>query len=92
MLHLCRPEFSGDAFADTVRVTQQAGIIVLYSGEALTGEIKHRLAAEFSARFFDLAGAPALHSSEEQAARHVMALAQSLWLIDGPRKNQEKVN
>jgi sulfate adenylyltransferase large subunit len=92
VLHLGRPEFSGDTFAETVRVTQSAGIIVLYSGDVLSGESKHRLAAEFADRFFDLAGAPELHGNEEQATRHVLSLAQSLWLVDGPRKNQEKVN
>jgi hypothetical protein len=92
VLHLSRPELSGDAFADTVRVTQQAGIIVLYSGGDLSGETKHRFAAEFAARFFDLAGAPELHGNEELATRHVLAFTQSLRLVDGPRKNQEKVN
>jgi bifunctional enzyme CysN/CysC/sulfate adenylyltransferase subunit 1 len=92
VLHLSRPELSGDAFADTVRVTQQAGIIVLYSGGDLSGETKHRLAAELAARFFDLAGAPELHGNEELATRHVLAFTQSLRLVDGPRKNQEKVN
>jgi len=92
VVHLSRPEFSGDSFAGTVRLTQRAGIIVLYSGDALSRETKHRLGAELGNRFFDLAGAPGLHGNEEQATRHVLALAQSLWLVDEPRKNQEKVN
>jgi bifunctional enzyme CysN/CysC/sulfate adenylyltransferase subunit 1 len=92
VLHLSRPECSGDTFAETVRVTQSAGIIVLYSGDTLSEETKHRLVAEFGARFFDLAGVPELYGNEEQATRHVLGLAQSLWLVDEPRKNQEKVN
>jgi len=92
VLHLSLPEFSGDTFAETLRVTQRAGIIVLYSGDDLSGETKHRIAAEFGNRFFDFAGAPELHSNEELATRHVLAFTQSLWLVDGPRRNQEKVN
>jgi bifunctional enzyme CysN/CysC/sulfate adenylyltransferase subunit 1 len=92
VLHLSRPEFSGDTFAETLRVMHRAGIVVLYSGDDLTGEAKHRLAAEFADRFFDLAGAPELHGNEELATRQVLAFTQSLWLVDGARKNQEKVN
>jgi hypothetical protein len=85
-------EFSGDTFADAVRLTQKAGIVVLYSGEALSKETKQRLAAEFSERFFDLSGAPELRDSEEQITRHVLARAESLWLVDEPRKNRGRVN
>jgi sulfate adenylyltransferase subunit 1 len=92
VLHLSGPEFSGDSFADAVRLTQRAGIILLYSGEALPGETKHRLAAEFSERFFDLAAVPELQDSEEQISRHVRARAESLWLVDEPRKNRGRVN
>jgi hypothetical protein len=92
VLHLNRPEFSGDTFAEAIRVAKSAGLIVLYSGDALSGETKRRIAAEFGNRFFDLAGDKELHGNEELATRHVLALAQSLWLVDGPRKNQEKVN
>jgi sulfate adenylyltransferase subunit 1 len=91
-LHLNQPEFTGNSFADTVRVTQKAGILVLYSGEALGGETKQSLAAEFSERFFDLSAAPNLRDSEEQITRHVLARAESLWLVDEPRKNPGKVN
>src|SRR5882762_1600660 len=92
VLHLSRPEFSADAIADTVRLTQKAGIIVLYSGEALAGETKHHLAAEFSDRLFDLSSAPELHGNDELVARHVLARAESLWLVDEPRKNRGRVN
>jgi sulfate adenylyltransferase subunit 1 len=88
--HLNHPEFSGDAFAETVRVAERAGIIVLYSGDVLAGKTKHRLAAEFGNRFFDLAGEPELHDQEEQATRHVLLLAESLCLVDGPRKIRER--
>ena len=91
-LHLNQPEFSGNSFADTIRATQKAGILVLYSGEALAGETKQRLAAEFSERFFDLSAAPDLRDNEEQITRHVLARAESLWLVDEPRKNPGKVN
>jgi bifunctional enzyme CysN/CysC/sulfate adenylyltransferase subunit 1 len=92
VLHLGHPEFSGDAFAETVRAAESAGIIVLYSGDVLTGKAKRRLARELGNRFFDLAGAKELHGDEEQATRHVLALAQSLWIVEEPRKNREKVN
>jgi sulfate adenylyltransferase subunit 1 len=92
VLHLSGPEFFGDTFAETVRVTQRAGILVLYSGAALIGETKHQLAAEFSERFFDLSSAPELQDSEEQITRLVLARAESLWLVDEPRKNRGRVN
>jgi sulfate adenylyltransferase subunit 1 len=91
-LHLSGHEFSCDTLDDVVRLTQKAGIVVLYSGEPLSKETKQLLAAEFSERFFDLSGAPELHDSEEQIARHVLARAESLWLVDEPRKNRGRVN
>ncbi len=92
VLHLSGQEFSGDSFAEAVPLTQKAGIVVLYSGKALSGEAKHRLAAEFSERLFDLSSAPELHGDEELAARHVLARAEALWLVDEPRKNRGRVN
>jgi sulfate adenylyltransferase subunit 1 len=91
VLHLSRPEFSEDAFATATRVAKSAGLIVLYSGEVLAEETKQSLLAEFSDRFFDLAGALELHADGELATRQVLALAQALRLAE-PRKNQEKVN
>ena len=91
VLHLSGPEFSGDTLAEALRVTQTAGLIVIYSGNALAGETKHRIATEFENRFFDLASARDLHADEEQATRHLQAVAQSLRLGEA-QKNQEKVN
>ena len=91
VLHLSGPALSNDAFAEALRVTQTSGIIVIYSGDALAGETKRRIAAEFENCFFDLAGAHELQGNEEEATRHVLAIAQSLRLA-GPRKNQETVN
>ena len=90
VLHLNQSEFSSDALVETIRVTQSAGIIVLYSSDTLSTEIKHRLAADFGSRFFDLAGAQKPHD-EEDTTRRVLALAQSLR-IAGPRDLKEKVN
>jgi sulfate adenylyltransferase large subunit len=91
VLHLGRPESSKDNFVDVVRVAESAGLIVLYSGDVLSGETKQRFAAELSGRVFDLAAAPELSADAEQATRHVLTLAQSLWLAE-PGKKQEKVN
>jgi bifunctional enzyme CysN/CysC/sulfate adenylyltransferase subunit 1 len=91
VLHLGPSEFSNDALAEIIRVTRAAGMILIYSGQGLDGEIKHRLAAEFGNHFFDLAGAHQPHGNEEETVRHVLARAQSLRLA-GPRKGQERVN
>ena len=89
VLHIGSSE-SNEALVEAVRVTQSAGIIVLYSGDTLSREIKHRLAADFGSRFFDLAGAQKPHD-EGDTTRRVLALAQSLRLAR-PRKVQERVN
>ena len=65
---------------------------MLYSGEALAREAKHHLAMEFSDRLFDLSSAPELHGNDELVARHVLARAESLRLVDEPRKNRGRVN
>jgi bifunctional enzyme CysN/CysC/sulfate adenylyltransferase subunit 1 len=89
VLHLSQPEFSGNDFAEAVRVAQSAGVIVLYSGKALSEETKRSLASNFAVRLFDLAGVPELRADEELLTRHVLTVAQSLWLAE-PRKKQER--
>jgi len=91
VLHLNRPELTGEEFPQTVRVAQAAGLIALYSGPSLAPEAKEKIASEFDHRSFDLSAAPELQSSDELASRHVIALAQSRWLLK-PRSNQQKVN
>ena len=91
VLHPSGPELSGETFVEVVRVTQAAGLIVIYSGEALARETKHRIAMEFEERFLDLASERELHGDEEEVTRRVLALAQSLR-IGGSQENQEAVN
>lgn len=90
-LHLSHPQFSEENLAHAVRVAPFAGLIVLYSGNALSIETKHRLDTEFDNRLFDLSNAPELLGDEERAIGHVLTLAQSQWIVES-RKHQEKVN
>jgi len=89
---LSRPEFTSDNFADALRVAKLAGFIILYSGNPLTGETKHRVALGFDNRFLDIASGPEHSLNEDQAVRQVRAFAESLKFVDEPRKTQQKVN
>jgi sulfate adenylyltransferase large subunit len=91
VLHLTNSAISADALSETIRVTQAAGIVVLYSGRALDLETKHLIATNSEGRFFDLAESETCHLSEEEHARQALAFAQSLR-IAGAEKNREKVN
>jgi hypothetical protein len=91
VLHLGQSESPNDALAETMRVTQPAGIIAIYSGHGLDKETKYRLATEFGKHFFDLTDPQQSHDNEEETTRHVFALAESLRL-GGPQKVQERVN
>ncbi len=91
VLHRSAPEFSGDTFAEMLRLTRSAGVVLLYSGDSLPGETKRLIATELKSSFFDLASSPELHGNEEEAARQVLAFAQTLRLV-GPRKSHERVN
>ena len=91
LLHLTDSAVSVDALSETIRVTQAAGIMVLYSGRALDLETKRLIAANSEGRLFDLAASKTSHLSEEEHARQALAFAQSLRL-SGAGKNREKVN
>jgi len=89
VLHLAQlPQ--GEATARAFRVARAAGLVVLYSG-SLSPEMRPSIALVFDNRTFDLNTAPELIRSEEQAARHIVALAESQWRIN-PRKIQGEVN
>jgi len=92
VLNLRPRELSGDALDLAIRVARSAGFIVLYSGDALPGETKHRIALGFDNRFLDIASGPEHSPNEDQAVRQVRAFAESLKFVDEPRKFQEKVN
>jgi bifunctional enzyme CysN/CysC/sulfate adenylyltransferase subunit 1 len=91
VIRLSSPEFSGDSLDLAIRLVRSAGFIVLYSGDVLDGETKHRIARDLDNRFLDIGGAPELRLDEEQAVQQVQAFAQSLK-FDEPLKIQQKVN
>jgi hypothetical protein len=91
VLHLEGPEFSGETLASALRLTQTIGIIAIYSGDALAASTKHHIAAEFGNRLFELADAPELDGSDEQATAQVLAFSRSLWQA-APLRDQERMN
>jgi hypothetical protein len=91
VLHLTDSAVSTAALSETIRVTQAAGIVVLYSGRALDLETKRLIATNSEGRFFDLAASKTSHFSEEEHARQALAFAQALRLSEA-EKNRGKVN
>jgi hypothetical protein len=91
VLHLTDSAVSAAVLSETIRVTQAAGIVVLYSGRALDLETKRLIATNSEGRFFDLAESKTSHLSGEEHARQALAFAQALRLSP-TEKNQEKVN
>jgi hypothetical protein len=90
-LHLTGSAVSLGALPEAIRVTQAAGMVVLYSGSTLDAETKHLIAAEAEGRFFDVAESKDSHASEEELARQALAFARTLRLSPS-EKNQDKVN
>jgi bifunctional enzyme CysN/CysC/sulfate adenylyltransferase subunit 1 len=91
VLHLTDSAVSIDALSETIRVTQAAGIVVVYSGGTLDAETKRLIATNSEGRFFDLAASKTSHLSEEEHARQALAFAQALRLSPA-EKNQDRVN
>ena len=85
------PAVSAAALSETIRVTQAAGIVILYSGGTLDAETKHLAATNSEGRFFDMAASKISHLSEEEHATQALAFMQALRL-SGAAKNQQKVN
>jgi hypothetical protein len=90
-LHLRGSEFSEEAATDVLRVAKAIGIIVIYSGDTLAAQTKHRIAEESGNGFFDSAAARELGGNDEQVAEHVLAFSRSLWLAGRP-KDSERTN
>jgi sulfate adenylyltransferase subunit 1 len=90
-LHLTGSAVSIGALPEAIRVTQAAGMVVLYSGSTLDVETKHLIADDAEGRFFDIAESNDSHASEEELARRAVAFAQTLRLSVS-EKNQDKVN
>ncbi len=90
LVHWTGREIAPDALTDALRLARAAGIVVIYSGEALAAETKQRIASETGARVFD-AAATNLPGDEDEAVRPALAFAQSLRLY-APGTNREKVN
>jgi bifunctional enzyme CysN/CysC/sulfate adenylyltransferase subunit 1 len=91
VLHLTDSAVSIDALSETIRVTQAAGIVVVYSGGTLDAETKRLIATNSEGRFFYLAASKTSHLSEEEHARQALAFAQALRLSPA-EKNQDRVN
>jgi bifunctional enzyme CysN/CysC/sulfate adenylyltransferase subunit 1 len=91
VLHLTDSAVSIDGLSETIRVTQAAGIVVVYSGGTLDAETKRLIATNSEGRFFDLAASKTSHLSEEEHARQALAFAQALRLSPA-EKNLDRVN
>ncbi|HXM93727.1 MAG TPA: sulfate adenylyltransferase subunit CysN [Candidatus Dormibacteraeota bacterium] len=87
VLHLSAPYVSPFALADTLRVTEMAGIVLIYSGEALDAETEWPISSEGTHRVFDLSAAtlPRNENNQHEALHYLLGLAASLWL----KKTQE---
>jgi sulfate adenylyltransferase subunit 1 len=90
VLLLTHNEVTPDALANALRLARSAGLLVIYSGNALPAETKRHIASETRVHLFDATVAN-LPSDEDQALRQLLALAESLR-VRGPRITPEKVN
>jgi len=91
VLHLTGSAVSIGALSETIRVTQAAGIVALYSGSNLDAETKRLIARDAEGRFFDLAESRDFDAPEEESARQALAFTQALRLSPA-EKNRDRVN
>jgi sulfate adenylyltransferase subunit 1 len=87
VLHVGAGELAAQSFGDVSRIVWGAGVVLIYSGNTLPGDMKRRLSSELDARFFD--AAPNL--SDDDAGDQALAFALSL-LLNSRRTNHGKVN
>jgi sulfate adenylyltransferase subunit 1 len=88
--HLTASEFAPDGIADALRLAGAAGIVLIYSGDALDPAAKWRLKSEAGEHFFDAAAAN-LPGDDDDALRHALNFAQSLRLRS-QEPTRKKVN
>ena len=79
-----------DALESSFAVYQAAGLVVIYSSEALAPEEKRKLATLAAGRFFDLSVLQ-LPVEEPAAVRKVLSLIQPLRGV-ADNKNLDKIN
>jgi sulfate adenylyltransferase large subunit len=90
VLHLTGREIAPGTLADALRVARTAGIVAIYSGDAVAAETKRLVASDTEQQLFD-AAATNLPDDEDEAVRRILAFAQSLRLHT-PATKREKVN
>jgi hypothetical protein len=86
--HLSGGEVSLEALRDIVRFAQRAGIILLYSGDALDSDMTRLLVQKLQAQFFDLNSSSAA-ASDEETAQQALAIANSLRLTSNGSVKKE---
>ena len=88
--HLTASEIAPDGIADALRLAGAAGIVLIYSGDALDPAAKWRLKSEAGEHFFD-AAATNLPGEDDHALRLALAFAHSLRLRS-QEPTRKKVN
>jgi sulfate adenylyltransferase subunit 1 len=87
--HLTGSEIAPDTITGALRLARAAGMVSIYSGDALDTATKRRLETEAGEHFFDAA---AMNLPEEDdALRHVLTLAESLR-FRSQEQTRKKVN
>jgi bifunctional enzyme CysN/CysC/sulfate adenylyltransferase subunit 1 len=81
VLHLADRDVSLAALDAAISVAAEAGIVLIYSGHPLDGEVKRRIYANTKGRYFD-ASASAFSDNEDELFREASEAARS-WRLAG---------
>ncbi|HVH73209.1 MAG TPA: hypothetical protein VNB49_19150, partial [Candidatus Dormibacteraeota bacterium] len=87
VLHLRGSEFPNDSFPHFVRLAQKAGILLIYSADALTPQAKEAIATGCGDRLFDLAAAR-VDGEDSNVIQRALAIAESLRVTTPPEKQE----
>ena len=88
--YLTASEIAAAAIPDALRLAHAAGIVLIYSGDALDASTRRRLKSEAGEHFFDAAAANLL-GDDDDALRYALTFAQSLRLSP-EEQTRKKVN